>query len=191
MNYNVHGSFNTGWGYGTLFNNLGSKNTAIGRGVFEFNVNGDGLVGLGHNAGNLETGSNKLYIDNQNRGSEALGRTSALVYGVFDAVPANQTIRFNATASALNLSGSNTGDAYAKNITDTQSITSTVPVFFDSGSNPSNSPTGADTFVQGLQMMSNGNALYKQIIATNGTDLFYRAQSNGTWGNWKDRKSVV
>ncbi|MCK5605734.1 hypothetical protein KAR91_27815 [Candidatus Pacearchaeota archaeon] len=53
---------------------------------------------VGHKSGYRETQPNKLYIDSLARGgTEALGRTGSLVYGVFDATVANQFIRFNGT----------------------------------------------------------------------------------------------
>lgn len=73
----------------------GKQLTALGDGAGYTNATGSGSVFLGHEAGYFETASNKLFIDNQRRGNEATGRDSALIYGVFDASPANQSLRFN------------------------------------------------------------------------------------------------
>lgn len=57
---------------------------------------GDGCDFIGYKAGYYETGSNKLFIDNDRRASEADGRIKALIYGIFDALTANQRLSFNA-----------------------------------------------------------------------------------------------
>ncbi len=54
---------------------------------------------LGYRAGWDETGNDTLIIDNADRGSEALGRTDALIYGVMNATAANQTLALNATVT--------------------------------------------------------------------------------------------
>ncbi|MFH0864658.1 MAG: hypothetical protein V1904_00580 [Bacteroidota bacterium] len=55
-----------------------------------------GCVFLGYKAGYYETASNKLFIDNAARASEADARLKALVYGIFDSQVANQILAFNA-----------------------------------------------------------------------------------------------
>ena len=47
--------------------------------------------------------SNKLFIDNQGRTNEATARTSSLVYGVFDATPANQIFNVNGSLRMNNV----------------------------------------------------------------------------------------
>ncbi|MBU0612307.1 hypothetical protein KKA39_02815, partial [Patescibacteria group bacterium] len=59
------------------------------------NATGSGNVFLGSQAGYYETGSNKLFIDNQDRTDEATARTNSLIYGIFDATPANQKLTIN------------------------------------------------------------------------------------------------
>jgi hypothetical protein len=54
---------------------------------------------LGYSAGFNETGSNKLFIDNQNRADESDARSKALIYGVFDADPANQVLTINGSVN--------------------------------------------------------------------------------------------
>jgi len=54
-------------------------------------------VFLGFSAGFYETGSSKLFIDNQVRSSEANGRISALLYGEFNSTVSSQLLRINAT----------------------------------------------------------------------------------------------
>jgi hypothetical protein len=62
------------------------------------NITSDGNIIIGYYAGTYQTTlGNRLIIDNQFRGSAALELTSCLIYGVFDAVPANQSLRVNAS----------------------------------------------------------------------------------------------
>lgn len=56
-------------------------------------------VGIGPYAGYHETASDRLYIDNVNRGSLAVGRTNSLIYGVFDPEPINQRLNISAAVS--------------------------------------------------------------------------------------------
>jgi len=58
---------------------------------------GSANVFLGYSAGYRQTTlDNLLIIDNQDRTSAALEITNSLIYGVFAAAPANQTLRINA-----------------------------------------------------------------------------------------------
>jgi len=92
---NTSGNFNTAIGYGAISNNqTGSNNTAIG--IFAGSSSlASRNVFIGSYAGFFETGANKLYIDNQQRANESYGRVKALIYGVFDASPANQYLTIN------------------------------------------------------------------------------------------------
>jgi trimeric autotransporter adhesin len=72
------------------------KNTSYGYRSLFSNTTGSANVAIGNNAGYYETGSNRLYIDNQARGSLQDGRDKSLIYGVFDADPANQKLALNA-----------------------------------------------------------------------------------------------
>lgn len=92
---NTAGISNIAIGTNSLFNATGSINVAIGEGAGWTNPAGSGNVFIGFGSGYYETGSNKLFIDNQTRASEADGRVKALVYGVFDANPANQIFTIN------------------------------------------------------------------------------------------------
>jgi len=82
----------------------GNVNTLIG-GEAGFNLSGSSNVFLGYQSGYYETGSNKLFIDNIKRANEADARTKALVYGVFDTSPSNQTLTINGNLSALTYTG--------------------------------------------------------------------------------------
>lgn len=91
------GFFNTAVGYGAM-NGVTTRygNTAIGYSAGPSTSNVFGGVFLGYGAGRYETGNNTLYIDNATRANTTDGRTKALVYGIFDADPANQKLTFNA-----------------------------------------------------------------------------------------------
>jgi hypothetical protein len=75
----------TGWAGG---------NTAIGLNALLVTT-GNYSIAIGYCAGARETGSSKLYIDNQLNATEAADRTHAIIYGVMDATVANQTLAFN------------------------------------------------------------------------------------------------
>ena len=96
--YNTTGSYNTTGGmYSMAANTTGANNTALGYQALYSSQTGSSNVALGYNAGRFETESNRLYIDNQSRGNLANGRQKSLIYGIFDANPANQMLAFNAT----------------------------------------------------------------------------------------------
>jgi hypothetical protein len=60
-----------------------------------------GNVALGYFAGCYEQGSNAFYVDNQNRTNTAGDKAGALMYGVFNATAASQTLTINAAVNAL------------------------------------------------------------------------------------------
>jgi hypothetical protein len=97
-NFNTIGINNTGIGAGSIKKNInGNNNTGIGHSSLNNLTGGDSNIALGYLAGyNQINTSNKLFIDNQDRGSSASELTSSLIYGVFDPVVSNQTITFNA-----------------------------------------------------------------------------------------------
>lgn len=74
----------------------GYGNTFLGYAAGVDNSTGGYNVFLGHFAGRFELGSNKLYIDNQNRISDASAQIASLVVGTFANDPADQVINFNA-----------------------------------------------------------------------------------------------
>jgi len=92
---NQVGNFNTAMGNYALTNVLTSYNTAVGASSLFTVSTGSNNVAIGYGAGYWETGSNKLFIDNNPRGSEVLGRAGSLLYGVFNTVPQLQTLAVN------------------------------------------------------------------------------------------------
>ncbi len=143
LRYNTIGSYNIGIGTNALFRTVtGSANVGIGsfagQGASGNSYNNNTLIGygsgyslttgssdvfLGYKSGyNQTTNSNLLIIDNQNRTSVALEITNSLIYGVFNATPASQTIRFNAGTTTL-LGNLVIGDAgYIGSASDTDAI---------------------------------------------------------------------
>lgn len=98
MKLNTEGYYDTASGYAALYTNTtGNTNTALGAYSLFDNSTGSGNIGLGYNAGAHETGSNALYIDNQDRTNTAGDKAGAIIYGVMAAAAANQRLQINAT----------------------------------------------------------------------------------------------
>ncbi|MCX6781704.1 MAG: hypothetical protein NTW66_01080 [Candidatus Magasanikbacteria bacterium] len=92
---NTSGSYNTAVGTNALrSNSTGNSNAAFGF-YSLYSALGSGNVGIGNYAGFYENGSNSLYIDNQDRGSSSGDKANALIYGIFSATAAGQSITFN------------------------------------------------------------------------------------------------
>lgn len=71
-------------------------NVCIGYNTLRQTTSGlTGNVRIGFEAGHYDVNSNRLIIDNQDRGNAAGELANALLYGVFAAAAANQTIRVN------------------------------------------------------------------------------------------------
>jgi hypothetical protein len=80
LRFNTDGSDNTANGRSALSNNTtGNSNTALGYEAGKGNQTGSGNVFIGFSAGFTETGSNKLYINNDDGDAG-----NALLYGEFD-----------------------------------------------------------------------------------------------------------
>lgn len=91
------GQNNIAIGLWALKNATSPENSvAIGRSTLLSSVTGEGNVALGHYAGAYELGSDAFYVDNQNRTNTAGDKAGAILYGVFNATPASQTLTANA-----------------------------------------------------------------------------------------------
>ena len=102
---NTIGGTNTSVGFASLGANIsGNSNTSIGYGSLRYNVGGSSNIGIGTHAGRYATGSTELYIDNQDRSTNAVEKTNAIIYGVMAATPVNQYLYLNANVRALSLS---------------------------------------------------------------------------------------
>jgi len=89
-------NFNTSFGSSALNTvTSGQYNVALGAEAL-MNTDGNSNVAIGYAAGKYATESDRLYIDNRDRGSEMADKTDALIYGVFDASPASQELNLNA-----------------------------------------------------------------------------------------------
>lgn len=105
---NTTGFNNTAVGNQSLqFNSTGWNNTAVGHQSGNSNNAGNFNVFLGSQAGYYETGSNKLFIDNQSRAGVTDARSKALIYGQFDADPANQLLTINGNVGIGTLTPAN------------------------------------------------------------------------------------
>lgn len=93
-------AYNTGWGYRTLFSittSAATNNTAVGREALYGLQALANSIGIGAYAGKWEvTAGNRLYIDSLDRGSEAVGRTNSIIYGIMDSTVTNQHLYANA-----------------------------------------------------------------------------------------------
>lgn len=94
---NTTGTLNVGLGVLTLAASNSSYNTILGHAAGRYLTSGASNVFIGFSAGRRQTElSNLLIIDNRDRTNVATELTNALIYGIFAAAPANQTIRLNA-----------------------------------------------------------------------------------------------
>lgn len=99
-----HGDRNTAVGAFALqtdgTNGTFTANTAIGYGALTA-LTGDatGNVALGAFAGFYAVSSNEFYVNNQDRTDTAGDKAESLLYGLFDALAANQRLRINAFLS--------------------------------------------------------------------------------------------
>lgn len=90
------GFYNVAVGYAALDKNTTHvSNVAVGA-FAGYTGDTNGNVFLGYRAGFYETVGNKLFIDNASRTDEADGRLKALIYGIFAATVAGQSLTFNA-----------------------------------------------------------------------------------------------
>lgn len=78
----------------------GDGNVSIGAYTLYDNVSGSGNITIGNYAGSYATGSNEFYVDNQDRGSNAGDKASALLYGTMAATPAGQQLTVNGALTA-------------------------------------------------------------------------------------------
>lgn len=98
--YNRTGTYNTWIGTWTGVgqeNASNSRNTGVGAYTGLSITTGERNVFLGYGAGKRQTtNSDRLIVDNRDRGSAANEESNALLYGVFDSSSANQKLTINA-----------------------------------------------------------------------------------------------
>ena len=118
---NTSGYLNVAVGASALYYRAdGWYNTAIGASALYSTTNGIKNVAIGFRAGFYETGDNKLFIDNDARAGEADARTKALIYGVFDASPANQKLTINAVLNVSEVIKMNDVQVVSNRVIDTR-----------------------------------------------------------------------
>ena len=84
-------------GLGVNGSSVYSSNLIVGSYAGLSLTTGSNNIFLGYKSGyNQTTNSNLLIIDNQDRGSAANEATNCLIYGTFNATPADQTLKVNA-----------------------------------------------------------------------------------------------
>ncbi len=90
------GNYNTALGsFSGVVLEGASKNLLLGAYSGSYLRTGSSNVFIGYGAGFFETGSNKLFVDNQLRADAATSYTSSLIYGEFSSTVANQFLRVN------------------------------------------------------------------------------------------------
>lgn len=133
---------------------------------------------IGNASGKYETGSQKLIIDSIDRTTEALGRTSALIYGVFSSTPANQILSLGGGGNV----GIGTNTPYAKLdvngnviISGKTQITSSVQIGDDT--------TGASSINAGaIRYRSDSNNSYcEMVMQTGSTEYGWVIIKQNTW----------
>ena len=126
-------TFNTVVGVEGMFNlSTGNHNTALGyRAGYNITTATDGVF-LGYNAGAYETGSNKLFIDNQLRTNEATARYSAMIYGEFNSTLLSQKLYLNSKVS-INPTGSLVSPTAYLHLGAGTATANTAPLKFTSG----------------------------------------------------------
>lgn len=200
--------YNTAIGYGAAQHVNGTYtggNTAIGYTALNTDTVGGGNVAMGYGAGFYETGSNKLFIDNQNRTNEASGRVSALIYGIFDTEAnalAGQTIAFNVSSASfgsdrisgtVNVPGKiklfSSGDnAYFTSFTSglqTANATYTLPLAMPAGDGYSLTSTTTGV-LSWTNIISASDERFKDNVTPLGSVLDKIKNINGVYYNWND-----
>ena len=84
----------TAVGQSSMFLGNGDNNTGCGFETLSTG-GGNGGVALGAFAGKYETGDNGFYVNNQDRSNLTGDKTKSLLYGVFNAAPASQSLTVN------------------------------------------------------------------------------------------------
>lgn len=121
----ITGSYAGGFGAGSV--NSFNRNSFFGaRSAFNITTGSDNAF-FGHRSGyNQTTISDLLIIDNQDRGSTAAEITDCLIYGIFAATPAGQSLRIN--GEILGSYGAKIGDGGSSNYTEINSSGDLTPV---------------------------------------------------------------
>lgn len=144
-------------------NGIGNYNTSIGAyagGLM--NASATRNINLGRYAGyRSTTQTDELFIDNQDRTTYANQQTNSLIYGVFNATPASQTLKFNAaTTSTYGLIANEIGGDYDSRI---EGDTDQNLVFVDA----STDRVGIGTATPSEKLEVSGNILASEVAVAN------------------------
>ena len=182
---NTTGSFNTANGASALSSNqTGSRNTAIGISALLSNVTGSNNIGIGNFAGayEIDSSSNRLYIDNLDRGDFASGQSKSLIYGVSSTTLSAQTLTFNANVGVgtttpmakLDIYGTaGTGDIFAVSSSSNArlfTITSAGNVGFGGITNPANILT-VGSYDSGNYIFASGSTTKQSLLSVDNNQI--------------------
>lgn len=179
--FNTTGEFNTALGKQALYTNVtgrlntaigvyacdgqtsGDANTALGFSSLLSNLTGGGNVALGAYSGCHELGSDAFYVNNQYQSNTTTEKTNSLVYGVFNASPDSQTIKFNVGVFTISRTNTLTLQDYSLTLT-----ASGNPAMLGNGvSFQSGTFTGATSLLLGTAGSTIGSVGFRN--ATSGT----------------------
>ena len=94
--YKSNSSYSIGIGGNSLYNHeSGDFCLGIGHMALRDNIIGEGCIALGSFAGMYETGSDAFYVNNRDQTDTVGDKANSLLYGVFAAAIANQSLRVN------------------------------------------------------------------------------------------------
>jgi len=175
-------SGNTSIGYRVLEAiTTGQNNTAIGAWTGTGTRAGSSSIFLGAYAGKYETAGLKLIVDTLDRTTEALGRSSALIYGVINSTPSSQTLSLGGTGNVGIGTISPVYKLDVKGTTAASAIRSDIGFDIYPVPNPT-VPTGVATAGAGLEI---GNYIYNitYYTALGETNVTTSAAITTTSGN--------
>jgi hypothetical protein len=165
-NRNETGTNNVSLGYLSLyFNRFGDYNTSIGANtLYNSGTSLNGCVAIGYGAGYYADSNDRLFVDNQVRASAAECNANSLLYGVFAATAAGQSLTVN--AGTLTVTGTITGTQLISNI-----ATGTAPITVTSTTECTNlkAATVTGLTVTAAKTLTVSNSL--TLTATDGSTL--------------------
>lgn len=149
----------------------GNTHTAVGYETLKSITTASGCVAIGYRAGTYETGSDKLFIDNQARTNEATARTDSMIYGVFNSTASSQELYLNSKLFVRHLtSATKTNCLYYD--------TSTKEISYGAAPTGGSIPAG----IQGDILYHNGTAWTVLSAGTSGWCLkTFGAGNNPMW----------
>ena len=162
---NILGEQNTAIGpFALWYNLIGNSNTAIGSGSLEENL-GNNNIAIGNESGRYNTTlSNRIYINSLNRIDLTSDTTKSIIYGLQDATVANQRLYLN--AGRVIISGQ------IKTLQISAALTDNTPTDAEIDTATGLTPATAGAGYQVTIKDNNGTGLlYK--IESDGTDWYY------------------